>query len=455
MEKLATPPCAVILTALPVEYRAVRNHLRGIKEEVHKGTVYERGIFLAEAGRWQVGIVQIGVGNAPAAAEAERAIAYFRPRVVLFVGVAGGLKDVRIGDVVAATKVYNYESGKAGLSFQIRPEVGISTYRMEQRAKIEAIKNGWLQRLGQPLPDPLPCAFVEPIAAGEKVLASTCSATYNFLISAYSNVLAVEMEGYGFLKATHNNPQVDALIVRGISDLIVNKSKMDAANYQEVAVRHASAFAFEVLANLCPEENLDLANSLLLPGQRLEDSRIAFHNTGTIHAPIQTGNNNTTINTFFAPKDEVREGAAHLKCGKTALLFGDYTAGRRHLTDAVKLLPEEQVPEQNAQARYFLALVYLGSERPFGVTIEVWERVEELMQTALQLNRCYSYLYAFALFKHDFARNGWKKAQYIREAQQMIQEANYLSRLAADEENIDLLRKRQPKLMQEMEITGE
>ncbi|HLI09443.1 MAG TPA: 5'-methylthioadenosine/S-adenosylhomocysteine nucleosidase [Ktedonobacteraceae bacterium] len=454
MAKLAKPPCAAILTALSVEYRAVRHHLRSIKEEVHKGTVYERGIFLAEAGNWQVGIVQVGVGSGSAATEAERAIAYFHPRVVLFVGVAGGLKDLRLGDVVAATKVYNYESGKAGLSFQVRPEVSISTYRLEQRAKIEAIKNRWLQRLGRPLPDPLPRAFVGPIATGEKVLASTRSATYSFLISAYSDALAVEMEGYGFLKAVHSNPQVDALVVRGISDLIANKRKTDAANYQEVAARHASAFAFEVLANLRPEENLSLESSSLLPGSRLGESYTTFQNAGAIHAPVQIGNSNT-INTFFTPKDEIQEGVTHLKQGKTALLFGDYTTGRRHLTEAVKLLSEEQVPEQNAQARYFLALAYLGKERPFGVTIEVWEQVEELMQTVLQLNRCYSYLYVFALFKHDFARNGWKKAQYVHETRQLIQEANNLPRLVSDEENIDLLRKCQARLIQEWEAAGE
>jgi nucleoside phosphorylase len=66
----------------------------------------------------------------------------------------------------------------------------------------------------------------------------------------YSDALAVEMEGRGFLEATHANPQVSSLIVRGISDLINDKSAIDDHIRQQIASRHASAFAFEVLAHL-------------------------------------------------------------------------------------------------------------------------------------------------------------------------------------------------------------
>jgi nucleoside phosphorylase len=244
--------CAVILTAIPVEYVAVRAHLTNLQEEIHpEGTIYERGSFLSKGQLWQVGIVEIDAGNAEAAVETKRAIDYFKPSVVLFVGVAGGIKDVALGDVVAATKVYGYESGKVvEETFEPRPNTSLVSYRLEQRARAEARKEDWLQRIGESIPKPKPRAWTGAIAAGDKVVASTNSDVYQLLGSHYGDALAVEMEGHGFLKALRANPEINALIIRGISDLIDGKSNADAAGYQEKAARHASAFAFEILANL-------------------------------------------------------------------------------------------------------------------------------------------------------------------------------------------------------------
>jgi nucleoside phosphorylase len=77
-----------------VEYLAVRAYLADLQEELHKkGTIYERGKFKTAGQVWDVGIVEIGAGNPGAALEAERAIAYFDPEIILFVGVAGGIKE--------------------------------------------------------------------------------------------------------------------------------------------------------------------------------------------------------------------------------------------------------------------------------------------------------------------------------------------------------------------------
>lgn len=246
----ATTRSAIILTALPVECNAVVDHLSNIRQEVHKeGTVYECGRFSSAGQIWDVGVAEVGAGNSSAAVEAERAVGYFSPEVMLFVGVAGGVKpkDVGLGDVVAASKVYGYEAGQAGEEFGPRPEVGNPAYGLVQRAKAVARNNAWASRI-KGTPSHMPKAIVGPIAAGEKLVKSTKSEVYSFIGSQYSDALAVEMEGSGFLKAAYANAEVAALVVRGISDLVENKDEADEADWQKVAAQHASAFAFEVLA---------------------------------------------------------------------------------------------------------------------------------------------------------------------------------------------------------------
>ncbi|NET60508.1 MAG: 5'-methylthioadenosine/S-adenosylhomocysteine nucleosidase [Symploca sp. SIO2E6] len=267
-------PRAVILTAISVEYRAVRANLKQLTRHPYREN-YEQGTFSANGQVWDVRIAATGPGNILAALQTERAIACFNPDVILFVGVAGGIKDVRLGDVVCATKVYGYESGKVEKVNLPRANFGLSAFNLEEIARSEANSNDWINRLAclkkdagtrgrgdtetrefsslvvnQSLweSDSTPAVLVAPIASGEKVIASKESQVFKFLRTHYGDAVAVEMEGIGFLNATHANPQVSAMVIRGISDLIDGKSEADAQGYQEIAACHASAFAFEVLA---------------------------------------------------------------------------------------------------------------------------------------------------------------------------------------------------------------
>lgn len=242
---------AVIITALPVEFKAVRSFLTNIVEEEDKeGGVYERGVFLSKNNKeWSVGIAETGPGNENAASLSQMAIKHFKPDVIFFVGVAGGIKDVKIGDVVAADKVYGYEYGAAENEFKPRPNVGESTFRLIHRARAEARKDDWIDRIGDCKLGNKPKAFVGPIAAGEKVIKSTTSDTFEIIKKNYGDALAVEMEGRGFLKAAHAHA-LNAIVIRGISDLIDKKEEADLSGSQDIASRNAAAFAFEILSKI-------------------------------------------------------------------------------------------------------------------------------------------------------------------------------------------------------------
>lgn len=121
-----------------------------------------------------------------------------------------------------------------------------------------------------------PSVFVKPIASGEIVIASRRSKTATFLGKAYSDAVAVEMEGHGFLTALYAHSNREGLSIRGISDLLGRKSTSDASGYQEIASANASAFALEVLAKfdlsgLHPNQVADPA-SLENPADSLSDS---------------------------------------------------------------------------------------------------------------------------------------------------------------------------------------
>jgi nucleoside phosphorylase len=201
--------------------------------------------------QWDIAIAEVGAGNYPAAAIAERAIQYFDPEVALFVGVAGGIKDVVIGDVVVASKVYGYERGREDQEgFKVRGDIQSAAHGLEQRARSTRLKSAWKNRLDPTFSCGQSRIHVGPIAAGEKVLASTRGPIATFLCAHYSDALAVEMEGRGFLEGVHINPSVQGCVIRGISDLLDRKSHTDATGSQERAADAAAAVALEILLGL-------------------------------------------------------------------------------------------------------------------------------------------------------------------------------------------------------------
>ncbi|TVL92177.1 5'-methylthioadenosine/S-adenosylhomocysteine nucleosidase [Streptomyces sp. SAJ15] len=247
---------AVVLTALPLEHRAVRALLTERSLRTHpSGTVFEQGTLPGTP--WQVAVACIDAGNLGSAVIAERARAWLRPEALFFVGVAGGLKDdIRLGDVVVATRVYHLHGGKeTSAGHRLRPVPGAVSHRLGQAAYAALVDDRWRLRIPPALRTSLaPEVHHKPVAAGEVVLNSRTAPLYTQIIAEhYEDAAAVEMESAGIAKAAGLADGLHILTVRGISDHADGaKAAADATGSQPRAAAHAAAALAEILAVLAP-----------------------------------------------------------------------------------------------------------------------------------------------------------------------------------------------------------
>ena len=243
----------VILTALFLEQEAVINsHLSTLHMEEHPETKtqYKVGRYISRGAEIQVIVGRTNQTNVNAGIETERIINLYKPSHIFFVGVAGGLKDVNIGDIVIGADVYGFERGKAEEVFKPRPKFGFSSYELETKALDFSATNTWLSTTSNMLRPELAeriSVYSGTIASGEKVDASLKSDLHKFLKLNCSHALAIEMEGLGFLEACRHYPHIKSLLLRGISDLIEGKENADKKGSQQYASQNVSAFLFGLI----------------------------------------------------------------------------------------------------------------------------------------------------------------------------------------------------------------
>jgi nucleoside phosphorylase len=254
---------AAVLTALPEELGAVRSQLSSEGADVTEvavrgGGLYYRAPVAGDHANWTVYASYTEATTTSAAAGAADVILNFHPTITVYVGIAGGIeeKGVKLGDVVVATEVFDYDGGKESAEGYVpRPKQFHSAHGLKQLAAFTMLDNTWQERLLNENPGlelDAPAVHVEPIAAGSKVVASTNSETYKLVRRTADRAVAVEMEGSGFLGAVQRYGEA-AIVVRGISDLIDGKDAADQAGVRQQAAANAAGFAYALLRRYIPE----------------------------------------------------------------------------------------------------------------------------------------------------------------------------------------------------------
>jgi len=243
----------LFVSALECEYTAVRSLFSDIEPHMEDDdTAYESGVFRDERCEYEVFIVQCGVGLMNAFEHTANVIKHCAPDFACFVGIAGGIKDVNVFDVVVGDKVYNYESGKDGAVFQTRPDLCHSAKKLVAHAQKVVREKAWRQHPMVKTDIEMPNGFVGAIASGEKVVTADSSSAKR-IKKSYGDSLALGMEDYGFLRATEQ--KVEAIVVRGIADLLKSPHDTPEEVRQKRAAENAAVLASEIIAEcLCAKK---------------------------------------------------------------------------------------------------------------------------------------------------------------------------------------------------------
>ncbi|GAV43380.1 5'-methylthioadenosine/S-adenosylhomocysteine nucleosidase [Streptomyces acidiscabies] len=244
-------PLVAIITGLPLEYEAVRSLLTGLRERMI-GTALSVEVGELPDSAWQVALADASSAHIPATILIKDVVRQLRPDALLFVGIAGGLKDtVEVGDLVIATRIYAFQGGEqTPEGFYARPQSWDSSHRMEQTAR-SALRD-------------LTGVHFGAVTASDVVLNHEHSSLLDQLKRSYNDALAVEMEGAGVAHVAHLTTGLEMLTVRGISDVADPAKKPgDPRAAQSHAANRAAGAAAAVLRKLppLPSHSTSLADS--------------------------------------------------------------------------------------------------------------------------------------------------------------------------------------------------
>jgi adenosylhomocysteine nucleosidase len=230
-----------VLTILDEEIRAVQAELQRMRDYHERRLGHGplgREAWLPAAGGGQVRVAAVQTftrGTESAAMAYQGLIAEYHPRIVLLVGIAGGIaKQVRIGDVVVSDEIISYDARR------VAPD-GI-----HRRGQAQAVASLLGHRLNDFFAGGAQAHFGEafrifrgPIGSGNAVVTDYRAEVRRWLADFNEKVLAVETEAAGVAQGFHETAggggPLGWLTVRGISD-------------HDLASQHAAA----VMARLLP-----------------------------------------------------------------------------------------------------------------------------------------------------------------------------------------------------------
>ena len=249
----SAPVDVVVITALEEERDAFLSKLRGARKldkeatDVHTYYCSRIRTIRRDRSEYQVIVTSLlNMGPINAAAQAVAIVNRWRPRFVLLIGIACGIRsEVSHGDVLIASQVADYTLGKqlAG-SREVRWEVfpcGASL--------LDSANNvtKWEDKIGVARPEPGNARRHKGVIAsgGDVIFDDQIIATYS---KSWPKLVGIEMEAGGVAAGLHQTPErPEFLMIKSVSDFGKDKHDPQIKPWRRYACHAAAAFALSLI----------------------------------------------------------------------------------------------------------------------------------------------------------------------------------------------------------------
>lgn len=246
-----TTDVIAVLGAFPEELRLLRAEMKN----AHENTIQGQSFTTGELGGRKAVIALTGIGKVNAATTTMLAIEHFRPEVILFTGIAGGINpDMKPGDIVIGTRVAYHDYGtltsrgmQRGPTRDPVTHAENPTYFVCDSAWLtvarQASQQMKLEKVSASAGSRQPDVREGVIVTGDVFVASD-AATHELRENMHAE--ATEMEGAAVAQVSFQQG-VPFLIIRSMSDNAGNNASHDVKSFYAVAARNSAALVMAIL----------------------------------------------------------------------------------------------------------------------------------------------------------------------------------------------------------------
>lgn len=243
-----------ILGAFPAEVTLIHERIRQKKELVFQNIHFTEGVL---NGRHVV-LAQTGMGKVNAAITTTLLLEHFKPREVLFTGIAGGVDpDLSPGDLVIGSLVAHHDYGtitpdsmmrrstRNPITMQENPIYFPSAEALVQLAQ-KVSKSLALQKVGSRNGNRAPKIVTGTIVTGDVFVSSLVETK---ILHQKMNAEATEMEGASVAQTCWQQ-KVPFLVIRSLSDDAGNNAHDDVASFYKIAAENSAAVVMSIVGKL-------------------------------------------------------------------------------------------------------------------------------------------------------------------------------------------------------------